>query len=161
MTAPVDTSKTAVISGLFRVTCDGFPVGTFHKAKIPATKLKVAKIPQAGAAVATKQPTGIFEEFDNLELEAVQDTEDRCDRAAFKWIGDCASLHGRTGKKPADAKRLVRVDQLDTDDTVVRSWVAPGFPVEFGERELESQKEDPCLSKLVLAVDYVEPVVSG
>lgn len=161
MSSPPTVASPPIAKNNFQVFIAGFPTGYFTEVKLPRAKIKKMEVHPAGSPVAMKFPSGVAE-FDDLEIKGFQGTDGALDRSILEWEQQCAGINraGVATAKPADARRVVTVEQYDADGAAVHRYKAHGcFLLEGGAIELAGGDEKPVVRDMKLSVDWVEQVL--
>lgn len=127
---PIVQATNIVTTGKFAVYLDGHPGGYWTKVKIPEFKPKTVDIQSAGTVAPTPLPTGTGT-YDAMELEQYQDDGGLNLDYFQTWLkqhGDPST--NRATATPEGARRTVRVEELRTDNTVVKTHTFKGCVLE-------------------------------
>lgn len=140
----------------FVVEIPGFLYSGFEKCSELKATVALRKHYEGGSSMPHKGPGRFDVENITLERGATKDLQ------LYDWFSQVAQLASGTGQVSPHYKRDFAIVQQSRAGTPLLRWNVYGaFPIEFVAGEWDNTSDEVVITKMVLAVDYFDPVVAG
>lgn len=137
----------------FLVRVDGLGSAAFKSCSELSVEMGKVEHREGGRLIPDKSPgLATFSDV-TLERGATQDRE------LYDWFLQVATIAANAGLNDNEYKRMVDIEQLDRDNSVLRTWrLHNAWPQKFSAGDWDNDADENVMEQVVLTYDFFELV---
>jgi phage tail-like protein len=135
----------------FLVRVDGLGSAAFKSCSELSVELAKVEHSEGGRLIPDKSPGRAT--FSDVTLERGATS----DRDLYNWLVEVADIAANSGLKDNQYKRMVDIEQLDRDNTVLQVWrLHNAWPQKFTAGDWDNDADENRMEQVVLTYDFFE-----